>query len=218
METFGGRLKRILQMREMSNGELARRVGKSAAYISLIVNGKRLVDKLPNYDDMRAMAKALDVPIGVLAGDDELSSIPARPHRLTDRELFERFGIRPYDAPISVDGVYASAGPGAGLPQDVDDSIPREFARSKYLRGVDVRGDCMVPDLYPGEVVVYNVRLGAEIGKIMVALRDEEELLVKRLVLVGDDQFLHPNEGMNIRVDERIRFLGRAVAVTRRLL
>ena len=104
------------------------------------------------------------------------------------------------------------------MPQDIDYTIPREYAQNKDLREVTVVGDCMVPDLMPGEVIIYNRKLSPEIGRIMVALRDEEELLIKRLIFVRDDQFLHPNEGLDIRVDERIRFLGRAVAVTRRLL
>ncbi|HEY8598524.1 MAG TPA: helix-turn-helix domain-containing protein [Thermomicrobiales bacterium] len=216
METFGERLQRLRAARGISQSELARKVGWTSGYVSLIEANKRLVDALPRHDYMLRLAEVLGVDVAELTKPKEPE--PGERRRLTDRELFEKFGIRPYDAPLSVEGVYASAGPGEGVPHDIDDSVPREYARRKYLREVTVRGDCMVPDLYPGEVVVYNIRLGAEIGKIMVALRDEEELLVKRLVLEGDDRFLHPNEGMNIRVDERIRFLGRAVAVTRRLL
>lgn len=225
-DDFSQRLRELREARGIGSRELSLVIERSPSFISLIESRQRYKHKLPPHEALTAIARAFGMTVDDLLGEDgqpregEGSQLPTVVKRrlLSDRELFERFGIRPYDVPISVDGVYASAGLGARLPQDVDDSIPREFARSKYLREVDVRGDCMVPDLYPGEVVVYNVRLGAEIGKIMVAILDEEELLVKRLVLVGDDQFLHPNEGTNIRVDERIRFLGRAVAVTRRLL
>jgi transcriptional regulator with XRE-family HTH domain len=217
IEGFRARLQQVREEKRLSARALSMAIGKGEAYIQALESGLRN-KKLPSYEIVSAIARELGVdPAYLVYGSS--GNAPTAPRRqLTDQELFERFGIRPYDAPISVEGVYASAGPGAGLPQDIDDSIPREYARTKYLREVTVHGDCMVPDLYPGEVVVYNTRLSPEIGKIMVALRDEEELIVKRLVLVGDDQFLHPNEGMNIRVDDRIRFLGRAVAVTRRLL
>lgn len=215
METFGVRLRRIREERGLGLTEFAERIGKSKGYVSRVERGERLAEKLPNYDDLRVMARELGVSVDVLAGD---AKEPPRPRLLTERQLFERFGIRPYLQPLSIDGVVASAGTGAGVPQDIDYTVPREFTANKDLREVTVIGDCMVPDLLPGEVVIYNRKFGAEIGRIMVALRDEEELLIKRLIYARDHQWLHPNEGIDIRVDERIRFLGRAVAVTRRLL
>lgn len=225
---FPKRLREARERRGIGSYDLGRRIGRAGSYISMIETGARLRDAFPAADVLDRISRELNVSMGFLFGTapfgprevDEPVQIldPGRPRLLTDRDLFERFGIRPYDAPLSIDGVYASAGPGIGVPQDIDDTIPRKFAQSKYLREVAVVGDCMVPDLIPGETVIYNTRMDAEIGKIMVALRDENELLIKRLIFARDDQWLHPNEGLDIRVDERIRFLGRAVAVTRRLV
>lgn len=216
MDNFGAWLQQMLGEREISANEFARRVGKTSGYISLVLRGERLPDGNLKTRDVPIWADALGIPPDEL---DEVTARHGRPKRqLTERELSDRFGIRPYIQPLSIEGVTASAGKGKGVPQGIDDTISRSFAQSKTLREVDVEGDCMVPDLMPGEIVVYNTNFPPEIGKIMVALRDEEELLIKRLIYTRDDQWLHPNEGLDIRVDERIRFLGRAVAVTRRLV
>ena len=110
-----------------------------------------------------------------------------------------------------------SAGTGAGVPQGIDDTI-RKVPGRRYLWEAPVVGDCMEDEIHPGEVVIYSTRLGAEINKIMVALRDEEELLIKRLVVHNGAQILRPNRGEDVPVDERIRFLGRGVSVQRPLL
>lgn len=89
---------------------------------------------------------------------------------------------------------------------------------SKHLWEAPVAGDCMADEIQLGEVVIYNDCLSAAIGKVMVALRDEEELIIKRLRLAGDKQVLRPNHGKDVLVDERIRFLVRGVSVQRPLL
>lgn len=147
-------------------------------------------------------------------------SATARPHihRLTDAELFERFGIQPYDEPIFIEDVAASAGPGEGVPSGLDETIPRRVRNRKNLWQVRVTGDCMVDDIMPGEFIIYNTKLSPEIGKVMVALRNEEDLIIKRLRLVKGRQVLRPNQGEDVPVDDSIRFLGRGVSVQRVLL
>ncbi len=215
---FGDRLRRLRLARGLSVNQFAKLVGKDPGGISRIENGKRLVGTLPAYHDLVRWAEVLGVEVDELAGEISQHLPPPRRVLLTDKDLFERFGIQPYEEPQFIEGVVASAGLGAGVPQDIDDTVPRRRPGSKHLREVPVVGDCMVPDLYPGEVLVYNVRLQPEIGRIMVALRDEEELLIKRLVLDGTRQLLRPNKGVPVPVDERIRFLGAAVSAQRRLL
>ena len=78
-----------------------------------------------------------------------------------------------------------------------------------------VVGDCMTDEVNPGEVVIYSTPLDAEIGRVMVALRDEEELIIKRLKLAGEKQVLRPKHGKDVPVDERIRLLGRGGSVQR---
>lgn len=200
----------------MSANEFARRVGKSSAYISLVDRSERLSDGNLKARDAQIWADVLGVTVPELLGTDP--NTPMRPRRLTEADLFERFGIKPYEQPIAVEGVTASAGPGIGVPQGIDEATPRRVRGSKYLWEVPILGDCMADEIVSGDVVLYNPRLNPELGGIMVALRDEEELIIKRLKLAGDKQVLRPNHGKDVPVDERIRFLGRGVSVQRPLL
>ncbi len=200
----------------MSANEFARRVGKSSAYISLVDRSERLSDGNLKARDAQIWADVLGVTVPELLGTDP--NTPMRPRRLTEADLFERFGIRPYEEPRSAEGLRYSAGPGASVIQGIDDAMPRRVRGSKVLWEAPVVGDCMTDEINPGEVVIYSTKLGAEIGKVMVALRDEEDLIIKRLKLVGDTQVLRPNHGKDVPVDERIRFLGRGVSVQRPLL
>lgn len=200
----------------MSANEFARRVGKSSAYISMVDRGERLPDGNLKARDAKIWADVLGVTEAELLSIDPNAA--QRPRQLTDEELFERFNIQPYDEPLSVDGVVASAGRGKGVPGGVDETMPRRVKGRRNLWQVPIVGDCMVDDILPGELVIYNTKLSPEIGRVMVALRDEEELLIKRLVAVKGRQILRPNRGEDIPVDERIRFLGLGVSVQRPLL
>jgi transcriptional regulator with XRE-family HTH domain len=225
IESFPSRLRRMRLDRGLTQQDVASIVGKSRVWVTQIESEARWKDKLPPHDDLRLMARALHVSVGVLAGDEDedaamqgASRTVSPIRRLSEAELFERFGIKPYDQPLSVDGLSLSAGSGAGVPQGIDDTLPRKVPGRRYLWEAPVVGDCMEDEIHPGEVVIYSTRLGAELGKIMVALRDEEELLIKRLVVHNGAQILRPNRGDDVPVDERIRFLGRGVSVQRSLL
>jgi len=215
MESFAERLKRLRTARGISANEFARQTGKSSGYISLVENGQRIPDGNLKTHDAVLWANVLGVDPDELTGAKDL---PRRPRLLTEAELYERFGIKPYEQPIAIEGIALSAGPGAGVPQDIDFTIPRKVKGSRYLWEAPVVGECMADEIKAGEVVIYSTRLGAEIGRVMVALRDEEELIIKRLRLDGDLQVLRPNHGADVPVDDRIRFLGRGVSVQRALL
>lgn len=219
-ETFGQRLKRFRLASGKSQRLIARETGLSNGTISQAESGDIWVGQAPSADIVRRLARALGVEVDALAPDPDLSiatvHVPRR--RLTEADLYERFGIKPYEEPRSVEGLRYSAGPGASVIQGIDDTLPRRVKGSKYLWEAPVVGDCMTDEINPGEVVIYSTRLSAEIGKIMVALRDEEELIIKRLKLAGEQQVLRPNHGKDVPVDERIRFLGRGVSVQRPLL
>ncbi len=75
--SFGQRLQAIRQGRLIRQGpeigvrELARASGVSATAISEAENGRQWAKKLPSYDDLRALARALGVTINQLVGEDD---------------------------------------------------------------------------------------------------------------------------------------------------
>jgi len=231
METFGQRLQRLLRERNISNGELARRIGKSAAYISLIVNGKRLVDKLPNYDDMLAMAEALQVPVAELAGEsprpgqERQVAAPRAPY-LTDEAMLLRLGATPVvedGAPIIEEfSGTARTGQNFQVPQDYDDLIPRPKKSRKpaavpHRYWLRVSGDCMATAINDGDVLLIDTKLPRVPVEIVVALRDEHEAHVKRLVERDGVQWLESNDGWSAPLDDHWRLLGVATVGQYRL-
>lgn len=63
--TFAERVQHALEVREMTQADLARLTGMSQAVISQIVSGKT---KDPHFSRVVAIAKALDVSLNYLAG------------------------------------------------------------------------------------------------------------------------------------------------------
>lgn len=222
---FGERLRAIREGRLIRSGrpltlrEVSERSGISAPHLSQIETGKRWFGRLPPLDDLQRMAGALGVSVGQLIGSDDAGLEAPRPHQLTDAELETRFGVMPYSSIPFIEDVLASAGPGSGVPQDIEETLPRRTRRKRYehLREVTVEGRCMEPDLLPGDIVIVDRRQMPQPGKIVVALRDEAELLIKRLVVKGEAQELNSNDGQVIPLDERVRILGPVVAFQRRL-
>ncbi len=219
METFGERLARLRNKCGLSQAELARQVGWTSGYVSLIEANKRLVDALPRHDYMLRLAEVLEVSVEELAGETLAEPVIPKRRPLTDDELFDKIGARRYDPIELIEGVAASAGPGAGIPQDIDDTLPRRKRRRRYdrLREITVIGQCMEPDLCAGDLAIIDREREPKPGKIVVAVRDEEELLIKRLALLTGQLFLVSNIGDKIAVDEHIRILGSVVGFQRAL-
>lgn len=220
-DDFARRPKALREERSIGSRELSLLIDRSPAFVSLIESRQCYKQKLPPIEALQEIARVFGMSVDeLLMADDALLGAPSNvvalapkpKRRLTERDFFERFGIQPYEEPLSLEGVVASAGPGAGMPQGIDDTMPRRRWRGSHLWEGPVFGDCMVSDLYPGEIVIYNERPGPEIGGIMVALRDEDDLLIKRLVVEDGRQLLRPNKVEAVEVDDRARFLGRAVS------
>lgn len=218
METFGSRLAELRTQRGISQAELARRVGWTSGYVSLIEGNKRLVDALPRHDFMVRLADVLGVEVEDLASGVGKGTLPRRV--LTDDELFAKIGAGYVEDIPVIDDVLVSAGPGSAIPQDIDDTLPQRSRRRhfKHLRTLAVTGRCLEPELRHGDFVVIDRDRAAEPGKLVVAVRDEEEALIKRLVERDGLLYLATNDGRpDLPVDDHVRILGPVVAYQRML-
>ena len=139
---------------------------------------------------------------------------------------------------------YVTAGPDGGLifePKDLypfkKDWIIRKFGRSpehwKALVLLQVRGDSMIPTIYPGEVALVDTweaeRLEPKSGKIYLVRLPDGTISIKRLVLKKEDGKMKlvclsdnpnyepfeieidPERGLKYYVLGRIRWVGREV-------
>ena len=64
-ETLGERIQNALDMRDMTQADLARATGLSTGLIAMIVSGKT---KDPRFSSIVKIARALDVSLNYLAG------------------------------------------------------------------------------------------------------------------------------------------------------
>lgn len=67
--SFGQRIADLLDEKGMRQAELADAAGFSQASVSLYIHNKRQ----PNLQSLQAMAKALDVPVSALLGDEDVT-------------------------------------------------------------------------------------------------------------------------------------------------
>ncbi len=217
-----GRLRTRVEVLIGERGTSARAVslgiGKSEAYIQQFISGLR-GKKVPGQDVLEAIAAYFDMSVEELVAPARIGASPVPRRPLTDDELLDKIGARPYDSLDRIEGLAASAGPGSGIPQDIDDTIPRRRRNKRFdrLKEIDVIGRCMEPELYPGDVVIIDRERAPVTGKIVVAVRDEEDLLIKRFVVRDGVECLVSNDGQEVAVDERVRLLGPAVAYQRGL-
>lgn len=208
-----------MEQQGVGHRELARRSGKNISTVSQTLAGKTWGDKYPPLDDIEAYARALGVSEGLLRGVEPFPDVPAK-RVLTDDELFAKIGAGYVEDIPVIDDVLVSAGPGSAIPQDIDDTLPQRSRRRhfKHLRTLAVTGRCLEPELRHGDFVVIDRDRAAEPGKLVVAVRDEEEALIKRLVERDGLLYLATNDGRpDLPVDDHVRILGPVVAYQRML-
>lgn len=230
-ETFGQRLKRFREATGKSQRQLARETGLSNGTISQAEKDKLWIGQSPSTDIARRLAKALGVTLDDLAPDPEAEegtdvvaeSAPPAWRSLPFEQLADRIGAeRLIEYAIELDqAVSAGTGDRAGIPQGLEDiegieAIPVEYRGKQQHYILRVTGDCMEPEVDPGDRVVFDREAQAENGDLVVAILDGEQGLVKRYDVRATDQYLLPLKGRPIRIDEHIEILGVVVEIRKR--
>ncbi len=149
--TLGPLLKRLLVDAEMSQAELARKMGVSAMRVSDIITGK---NTNPTTATLAAIADALSIPVSRLMDDEPPPSNP-RPKVPNST----RVTLVPHTAKIPI-WLSINAGPGEdgddfSGQRDGDILVPEEYIQRKVF-ALRVAGDSMEPELREGDIALFE--------------------------------------------------------------
>lgn len=220
VETFGAWLKAQAVSRFGTLRAFATAIGKEPTYISRWVNNH----ERPSYESARQIADLLGIPIveilsragmPIHAEDAAMRPTPDLP----TPSLFSIVDQLDEVRVIRLDQL-VSAGPGDAIPQGVEyrARIPGRKRRSP-LYAVIATGTCMEPEIRPGDEVLFDAERPAEPGHTVVAVIDNEDAVVKRLVEDRGVRYLLSEDGNHrIPVDARVRIVGVVVLSQRRFL
>ncbi|HXI15064.1 MAG TPA: XRE family transcriptional regulator [Chloroflexota bacterium] len=204
MRELGAVIRRERETRSLTQGELGEMVGVTHSGISKIENGRQ---DGTDYILLRNLASALGSDVRVFESilRDEPLPRPAVPMPEITREV-------PRVANVS-------AGPGALV--DGYEYVSLSDTRGRNLAAATVTGECMMPELRPGDVVIFdrNQRTPRN-GQTVVAVIHEpggDIGIVKRFFKLNGKVKLEPLVGQPLIVAaEDVRIEGVVVEVRRR--
>lgn len=223
----------VVQRREemgLSQYELAKRAGLPQGHLSKIEGGEFALPRRPTRDKLGRVLKLSEGDFfraaGVLPAEDGgkplgepvTTNNPTSPP-LSIPSLFSIVDQLDEVRVIRLDQL-VSAGPGDAIPQGVEyrARIPGRKRRTP-LYAVTATGTCMEPIILPGDEVLFDAERPAEPGHTVVAVIDNEDAVVKRLVEDKGARFLLSEDGNHrIPVDERVRIVGVVVLSQHRFL
>jgi len=113
-----------------------------------------------------------------------------------------------------------SAGPGEAVPQGIEYRARIRGRKGRTaLYSVTAVGTCMIPDIRPGDEVLFDADRLAEPGHTVVAVIDHDEAVVKQLIEREGRRYLSSLDGKHlIPIDERVRVVGVVVLSQHRFL
>lgn len=201
---FGRWLENEIDKRDWRQADFAREGRFKPQNVSRWVKGTAQ----PSSHSARMIARTLRIPeddVLVRAGHKADSGghrpqqSPVDSLRTLVRDL--PIAVPVYDQPVS-------AGKGVPSVQEYMYLPPETTIRSSWY-GLPVRGDCMLPRLNPGDVVLVNPEGMPDPGDMVVVDIDDEIAMVKWFVKRKDGYFLEPEQGDPIPYDEdHVRLVG----------
>lgn len=180
----GSRLKAARLASGLTQKDVLERLGRPREHNSWLSNketGKRAL----NQDELAAFANLYGISVDSLLGIG--SSGP--------ENILERLGsISESLVAVPVYGMEAHAGFASGSIHDYVYSNPPPTAVSRRLAALRVRGDCLVPDVMDGYLIVVDGERTAQPGDIIV-ISDGEEVNVCRLAVRNGKPVATNNDG-----------------------
>lgn len=167
-DIFSKKLKYFLNIYEMNQAELAKRLGVGTTTVSEWCNGK----KTPRMSKVDAMCELFHCKRSDFLTDDTFLSTNTVPIDSTRQK-----GVR-----IPVLGRVAAGIPINAVEEILDwEEIPEDMARQGEFFGLSIRGDSMSPRIMNGDVVIVRRQDDADTGDIVIAIVNGDDGCCKKL-------------------------------------
>lgn len=196
---LGEKIKKLRQLRGLTQKELAKRAGLSELSIVLYEKGNRR----PRVDVIAKIAKALDVSVEYLLSEKE--------DRI-DNDTLKFVKRVPVIAKVP-----------AGFPENISTDDIIEYI---YLPNVPadafvciVKGDSMSPTIKDGDYIIFIPTSIVNNGDVVVAANEWGELMVKRYREKGGEKLLVSDnpEFPSYKPNSDFRIIGKVIDVWRRV-
>lgn len=173
MDTIGTLIKKYREEHNLSMEEFGRKCGLSKAYISLIERGKNTrSDKpiVPSIDTVKAIADALGLDVDTLLNSTD-------PNQVIRINSPQRKGVR-----IPVLGTVVAGAPSYAVENIIGwEEVTPKMAQQGKLFALKIRGESMMPDLHPGDLIVVKETPDVESGETAVILINGDDATVKQV-------------------------------------
>ena len=205
--TFGEKLKKIREERNLTQEQLGNILGTSKQVISRYENGHRS----PSVTIAASYAERLGIDIGFLADDKR---------NKPDSEAFNVVNF-PEMHPVPIYGTVAAS---FGICA-VEDALGFEYTDRKDYENccwLLVKGQSMEPEIHEGDFVLINKDCGIENGDIVAARIDEDDGTIKKYDYENGILSLRPiNPACTPKMfagkdKKRVRIVGKVVEVKRK--
>ena len=175
MKRIGEKIRRIRTERQITQNELAQRLGCAKQTVSNYESGRRE----PDYETLEAIGDVLNVPMSYFLTEAE-----------QDRALSKIYGmpVTPVDAIVSIPLVGSiKCGPNGFAMQDVEGYVPAANVKHPtdcfYLR---VTGDSMAPRIIDGDIALVRRQDDVDSGDLAAVVVGDEEGMLKKVIKQPD--------------------------------
>lgn len=171
MAQFGDTLNMLRKRDNLTQKELAEKLGISFSSISMYERGKRE----PDFETLEAIADYFNVNMNFLLGKEPASSAKISAVR------------------IPVLGKVAAGIPITAVENIIDyEEIPSSMAETGEYVALQINGSSMEPRMFEGDVVIVKVQPTVDSGEVAVVIINGNEATVKKVQLRSDGILLQP--------------------------
>lgn len=168
MPNFNVMLRQLRKENDLTQGELAKKLGLAASTIGMYERGERE----PDFETLERICSFFCVNTNYILGKEERTS----------------FGKR-----IPVLGKVAAGIPITAVENILDyEEIPFSMASTGEYVALQIKGQSMEPRMFEGDIVIVRVQDTVEQGEIAVVMVDGEEATVKKVQYLKDGIMLRP--------------------------